>query len=136
MFDEKMDINRIVELRCKTTDYFGVGAIKKIADIAKDLHEKNIDRMFIITGKKSYKFSGAWDYVRAALEEEAIEYEVFDRVEANPTVDIIDEATQEAKQFEASATVGIGGGSPIDAAKSVAILTQYPENDARQLYKL
>jgi alcohol dehydrogenase class IV len=131
-----MDINRIVELRCKTTDYFGVGAIKKIADIAKDLHEKNIDRMFIITGKKSYKFSGAWDYVRAALEEEAIEYEVFDRVEANPTVDIIDEATQEAKQFEASAIVGIGGGSPIDAAKSVAILTQYPENDARQLYKL
>lgn len=136
MFDEEMDINRIVELRSKTIDYFGVGAIKKIADIATDLHEKNIDRMFIVTGKKSYKLSGAWDYVRAALEEKAIEYEVFDRVEANPTVDIIDEATQEAKQFEANAIVGIGGGSPIDAAKSVAILTQYPENDARQLYKL
>lgn len=136
MFDEAMDINRIVELRCKTIDYFGVGAIKKIADIAKDLHEKNIDRMFIVSGKKSYKLSGAWDYVRAALEEKAIEYDVFDRVEANPTVDIIDEATQEAKQFEANAIAGIGGGSPIDAAKSVAILTQYPENDARQLYKL
>jgi alcohol dehydrogenase class IV len=74
MFDEEMDINRTVELRCKTIDYFGVGAIKKIVDIAKDLHEKNIDRMFIVTGKKSYKFSGAWDYVRAAFEEKAIEY--------------------------------------------------------------
>lgn len=135
MFDEEMDINRIVELRCKTIDYLGVGAIKKMADIAKDLRGRNIDRMFVVTGKTSYKLSGAWDYVHAALEENVIEYEVFDRVEANPTVDIIDEAAQEAKQFKAKAIVGIGGGSPIDAAKSVAILTQYPENDARQLYK-
>jgi alcohol dehydrogenase class IV len=134
MFETNVDINRIVEIRCKTTAYLGVGAIKKMSEIAKDLRGKNIDRVLVVTGKKSYKFTGAWDYVRAALEENSIEHTVYDRIRANPTVDMIDEATQEAKQFEAKAVVSIGGGSPIDAAKSVAILAQYPENDARQLY--
>lgn len=134
MIDENIDINKIVELRCKTTDYLGVGAIKKISDIAKDLKGRNIGKTLIVTGKDSYKISGAWDYVRAALEENSIEYLVYDQIKPNPTVDVIDDVAQQSKEFGANAIVSIGGGSATDTAKSVAVLTQYPENDARQLY--
>ena len=40
-----------------------------------------------------------------------------------------------AKDFGAKAVLAIGGGSPIDAGKSVAILAKYPEKTASDLYE-
>lgn len=35
MWERKVNIYNVFELRCKTTCYFGVGAIEKIKDIAE-----------------------------------------------------------------------------------------------------
>ena len=46
----------------------------------------------------------------------------------------MDEAVALAREFGAQAVIGVGGGSPIDAAKSVAILLEYPEKTCKDLY--
>lgn len=136
LWESQIPINQVFELRCRTIDYFGVGAINKFYDIAKDLKEnRGITRVILVTGKSGYKKCGAWDVVKPALEEYGIEYVHYDKVGPNPTVDMVDEATELGKEFGAQAVIGVGGGSPIDTAKSVAILLEYTDKNARELYE-
>lgn len=65
-----------------------------------------------------------------------IAYALFNDVRPNPTVDTIDQAVSIGQQLGAGAVIGIGGGSPIDTAKSAAVLL-HPDNarsNARELY--
>ena len=64
-----------------------------------------------------------------------VEYINYDGVTPNPTTHSVDEATKIAKDFGAQAVLAIGGGSPIDAGKSVAILAKYPDKTASDLYE-
>lgn len=135
MWETKFDLNKVFELRYKNTTYFGVGAINKINDILGELKKRDITRVILVTGKSSYRKCGAWDVVQPALEEAGFQYTLYDRVGPNPTVDMIDEAAAMGKELGAQAVIGIGGGSPIDSAKSVAVLLEYPERNARNLYE-
>ncbi len=136
MWENKIDINQVVEIRAKTTTFFGVGAINKMSDVAANLSGRGITKVIVMTGKSSHVKTGAWDVTKKALEDNAIEYLLYSKVTPNPTVEQVDEATSEAKAFGAEAVIAIGGGSPIDAAKSVAILLAYPEKNATELYEL
>lgn len=134
MWEKDININEIKEIRTKTNIYFGVGAIEKISDILKDLKSKNISRIAVISGKNAYKITGAWDCVEKALKENHIEYTNYDQVTPNPTTHEVDAATKVAADFQAQAVIAIGGGSAIDAGKSVAILLKYTNKNATQLY--
>ncbi|MHB9945848.1 alcohol dehydrogenase [Clostridium botulinum] len=135
MWESKMAINEIREIRSKTTVYLGVGAIEKIYDIASNLKNMNIDKVLIVTGRGAYRKTGAWEYVEKALEKENITYILYNEVTPNPTVDQVDEAARMGSELGAKAVIGIGGGSPIDAAKSVAILLEYKDKTARDIYE-
>ena len=135
MWEKDIDINEIKEIRTRTSVFFGVGAIKKIYDIAKDLKEKGVDKIIVMSGRNAYKATGAWDYVQKALEENKIEYVNYDKVTPNPTNIAIDEAAKIARDFGAKAVIAIGGGSPTDAGKSVAILLDYPDKTANDIYE-
>jgi len=136
MWETKINPTKIFELRCKNTTYFGVGSIKKIEDILKALKHKGIDNVIFVTGKNSYKVSGAWDVIEPALNTLGFKYSLYDKVGPNPTVDMIDEAAKFGRETGAKAVIGIGGGSPIDTAKSVAVLLEYTDKNARELYEL
>lgn len=135
MWEKNIDINKVVEIRAKTMVYFGVGAINKIVDIAAALKAQGICKVIVVTGKGSHIKTGAWDIVKAALDDKAIASSLYSEITPNPTADQVDEATKQALDFGATAVVTIGGGSPIDAAKSVAILMEYPDKNARDLYE-
>ncbi len=135
MWENQIDIHKVMEIRSRTTVYLGVGAIQKAKDIAIALAAKKISKAVIITGKGSHIKTGAWDVVKKALEETGIEYILYSKITPNPTVDQVDEATKEALAFGAQAVIAIGGGSPIDAGKSVAVLLAYPDKTARDLYQ-
>ena len=135
MWEKNIDINEIKEIRTRTTVFFGVGAIKKIEDIAKDLKSKGIDKLIVMSGRNAYKATGAWDYVEKALKNNNIEYVNYDKVTPNPTNQAVDEAAKLALEFGAQAVIAIGGGSPTDAGKSVAILLKYPEKTANDIYE-
>ncbi len=79
-------------------------------------------KALIITGKNSAKVSGALADVEAVLAKSEIEYQVFDGIENNPSIDNISVATEFGRKFHPEFVIGIGGGSPLDAAKAVAIL--------------
>ena len=135
MWEKDVDINKIQEIRVKTNVFFGAGAITKIEDIASDLKKKGIDKVIVVSGRNAYKSTGAWDYVEKALNNNGIGYVNYAKVTPNPTTAAIDEATAQAKEFGAKAVIAIGGGSPIDTGKSVAILLEYPDKTAADLYE-
>ena len=122
MWEKDIDINQVREIRTRTLVYFGCGAIEKIEDIARDLKSKGIDKLIVMSGRNAYKATGAWDYVEKALKNNGIGYINYDKVTPNPTTQAIDEAAGMAREFGAKAVITIGGGSPTDAGKSVAIL--------------
>lgn len=135
MWEKNIDINQVAEIRTRTTVYFGVGAINKIQDIAKDLKSKGIDKVIVMSGRNAYKATGAWDVVEKALKDNGIGYVNYDKVTPNPTTHHVDEATAMAKEFGAKAIISIGGGSPTDAGKSVAILLENEGKTASDVYE-
>ncbi len=134
MWEKDININDVREIRTRTSVFFGVGAIKKIEDIAKILKDKGIDKVIVMSGRNAYKATGAWDYVEKALKGNGIEYVNYAEVTPNPTTHHVNEAAKLAKDFGAKAVIAIGGGSPTDAGKSVAILMEYPHETAENLY--
>lgn len=135
MWERDIDIHAVREIRTRTSVYFGCGAIQKIYDIAVDLKSKGIDKVIVMSGKNAYKATGAWDIVQRALSENSIAYVNYDGVTPNPTSIAVNEATKLAREFGAKAVISIGGGSPTDAGKSVAILLKYPDKDANDIYE-
>lgn len=79
-------------------------------------------RALIVTGKRSAKMNGAERDVRRALEERSIPAVIFDRVESNPSTSVCRSAAELAREVKADLVIGIGGGSPLDAAKVAAVL--------------
>lgn len=135
MWTKDIDIHEVREIRTRTNVYFGVGAIQKIHDIAKDIKSKGINKVVVMSGKHAYIATGAWDVVKAALEENGIEYVNFAQVTPNPNTHHVNDAFKMAKDFGAQAVIAIGGGSPTDAGKSVAILLENPDKTAEDIYE-
>lgn len=135
MWEKDMDINEVREIRTRTNVYFGCGAINKIEDIAKEFKTKGLDKVIVMSGRNAYKSTGAWAVVEKALKDNGIGYINYDKVTPNPTTDAIDEAAKMAIDFGAKAVITIGGGSPTDAGKSVAILMEYPDKTGADIYE-
>lgn len=84
--------------------------------------EKLGSRCLIVTGKSSARLCGALDDAVAALEAHNIYYEIFDGIMQNPYLSACVAASEQAKRMNAQFILGIGGGSPLDAAKAIAVL--------------
>ncbi len=96
----------------------GKGCVRQNAD----LFNKGWKKALIVTGKFSAKKNGAQDDVCHALSECGIQWEIFDDVEPNPSVVNVRNGAKAAIEVCADVIVGIGGGSPMDAAKAIAFL--------------
>jgi len=79
-------------------------------------------RIMIVTDRNVAERTPALAAVRRGLE--GREVRVFDRVEENPSVATVEAGAREALDFGASFVIGLGGGSPLDAAKGVALLAR------------
>lgn len=103
-------------------------------------HAKNLlgigKRALIMTGHSSAKVNGSLGDVETVLKDGGIAYKIFNEVEENPSVETVAKATQEAFDFKANFVIGIGGGSPIDAAKAVALLMANPSMKAENLHDI
>ncbi len=135
MWEKDINIHEVREIRTRTSVYFGCGAINKMSDIASDLKTKGVDKVIVMSGRNAYKATGAWAVVEKALIDNGIAYVNYDQVTPNPTSTAVNEAAKIAKDFGAKAVIAIGGGSPTDAGKSVAILLKYPDKNANDLYE-
>lgn len=89
----------------------------------------------IVTGKYSARANGALADVEAALDAYGKKHVQYDEIEENPSVETVMKATEFGKRNGVDYVIAIGGGSPMDAAKAIAIMLANPEENADYLYE-
>ncbi|MGB5824774.1 MAG: iron-containing alcohol dehydrogenase [Proteocatella sp.] len=92
-------------------------------------HLKNIKgkKAYIVIGSERLKKDGTLGKVEGYLKEAGIESKVFIGVENDPSVQTVKKGTAEMLEYNPDWIIGIGGGSPIDAAKAMWLFYEYPE---------
>jgi len=91
-------------------------------------------KAMIVTGRNSAKKTGALQDVVSALESCGTAWVLFDRVEENPSIETVMQAREMALENGVDFFIGIGGGSPMDAAKAISLLTANPGETEAVLY--
>ncbi len=92
-------------------------------------------KCLIVTGKHSAKVNGAYEDVMTVLKEQGIASVLFDRIEENPSIETVMEARALGVKEQVEFVIGIGGGSPLDASKAIAMMIANPDVDESVLYQ-
>lgn len=112
------------------TSYHGKGAITAIPT---EFHARNFKKAVVITDKELHKI-GVVAKVTTLLDEAEIAYEIYDGIVPNPTIENVKEGVTFVQEAKADVILAIGGGSPIDTAKTIGIIVTNPEfSDVRSL---
>lgn len=110
---------------CPTRIFFARGAVR---DNSREMALGQ--KALIVTGQGgSAKRNGALGDVCSALAEHGVAFCIYDRVESNPAVSDMREGAGLARKEQVDFIVGVGGGSPLDAAKAIAVLAVNDIND-------
>ena len=100
---------------------YGVGVSRQLSDTLADL---KVGKILIVSDKgigQCGLLDAIWDQLAAA----GLDYKTFDRVEANPKDYNVQQGAQVAADFKADCLVAVGGGSPIDCAKAIAVVATH-----------
>ena len=120
-------VNRMI---LNETSYIGAGAIENIVTEAKI---RGYKKALVVTDKDLIKFNVA-TRVTELLKNNNLEFEIFDEVKANPTINVVLKGIEKFKEAKADYIIAIGGGSSIDTAKAIGIIINNPEySDVRSL---
>ena len=105
------------EFTLPTKVYFGPGRIDDIGDILNSYGYKTI---FLVTGSKSLKKSGAFDRLVGSLTKHNITYILYEGVKPNPDISYVKEGLEKLKTLEkiggkhVDVLLACGGGSVMD----------------------
>lgn len=100
---------------------FGTGSLQRLPELVKELGSKHA---FLISDRGLEKI-GTVGHVSDILEDAGITVSSYLDVLPNPTVEIVDAATEAYKASGAACLVALGGGSPMDVAKAVGVLVRF-----------
>ena len=96
---------------------FGNGRISEVGSLVS----RYGCRCLIVSGPKEGALRDLYPIVGDLLEHLGLDWEHYDGVLPNPTVDLISTGAKLAKKFKADVILGIGGGSSLDTAKAIAV---------------
>ena len=119
-----MNVNEF-EFFVPTRVLFGAGKLSK-------LHEQNIPgtkALVVIASDPFTRTLGHLDRVVNELSLAGIDSVVFDKVEANPTKEIVEAGAAMARENGCDIIVALGGGSVMDSTKCIAMFTPQPSDD-------
>ena len=112
------------------TSYHGPGAI---SEIATEVKANGFKKALICAGPHISK-SEAGAKVRGIMDDNGFAYEMFTDIKANPTIENVQKGVEAFKASGADYIIALGGGSPIDTSKAIAIIANNPEfADVRSL---
>ncbi|WP_129665557.1 iron-containing alcohol dehydrogenase [Phytoactinopolyspora endophytica] len=103
-----------------TTIRFGEGAV---ADVADDLAELGVSRALVVTDR-GVRDAGLVDRTLSGVPTDRIAA-VFEDTPSNPTEDAAEAALALYRESGADGLIAIGGGSPIDLAKAIALMATH-----------
>lgn len=119
--------NRIV---LNPVSYHGRGAIESIA---AEVEGRGLKKAFVCSDPDLLKF-GVTQKVTSLLEEGGVPYEVYSEIKPNPTIENVKTGVKAFADSGADMIIAIGGGSSMDTAKAIGIITENPEfADVRSL---
>lgn len=117
---------------------FGNGSSRQVGAEAKGLGAKKV----LIVTDRGVKGAGVVAPIEEALRKENVDFSTFDNVEANPTIENVNDGSRMFRDVKAQVCIGIGGGSSIDTAKAIALvgmtglsINQLVEKDDQSLEK-
>lgn len=113
-------VNRFV---LNETSYHGPGAIREIAGEVKG---RGFKKCFVCSDPDLIKFN-VTKKVTDVLESAGIDYEIYSKIKANPTVENVQTGVAAFKASGADCIIAIGGGSSMDTAKAIGIIIENPE---------
>lgn len=105
------------------TSYHGHGAVN---ELVPEVKSRGFKKALIVTDADLVKFKVV-KKVTDILDKNKMSYEIFDKVKANPSVEIVQEGVKAFKKAKADYMIAIGGGSPQDTAKGIGIIINNPE---------
>ena len=105
------------------TSYHGFGAKDEVVTEAKN---RGFKKALIVTDADLVKF-GVVKKITDLLDANKMEYAVYDKVKANPSVEVVKNGVTAFKEAGADYMIAIGGGSPQDTAKGIGIIINNPE---------
>ncbi len=112
------------------TSYFGKGAIN---EIAAEVKNRGAKKVLLVTDESLVKFKVATK-IADILAAAKIDYEIYDRIKPNPTIENVKDGVEACKKAGADIIVAVGGGSAIDTSKAIGIIITNPEfADVRSL---
>ncbi|MEC5317611.1 lactaldehyde reductase [Brenneria populi subsp. brevivirga] len=100
----------------------GAGAI---GDMVRLIQGKKWGKALVVTDGQLVKM-GLLDSLFTALDEAEMPYALFDKVFPNPTEELVQQGFTAYQRADCRCLIAFGGGSPIDTAKAIKILTANP----------
>jgi alcohol dehydrogenase class IV len=104
---------------------FGEGALDAIDELEGR-------RALVVTDATLVQL-GLVDKVKVHLDRAGIEMRTFDAVEPDPSVQTVRQGVQVAQEYGPDWILGLGGGSPMDAAKAIWVLYERPDLQAAEI---
>ncbi len=105
------------------TSYHGAGAIQSIAAEAK---ARGFHKALVCSDPDLIKF-GVTKKVLDVLDAAGLDYEIYSNIKANPTIENVQSGVKALAESGADYMIAIGGGSSMDTAKAIGIITTNPE---------
>ena len=99
---------------------YGEGESDKLAELCQ---QHGFKKLFIVTGRTATKNSPYFQTALQRLQASGVQIKILADVEADPCVETIDQGAAALKEFQADAVLAFGGGSPMDAAKAMNMLS-------------
>lgn len=91
-------------------------------------------KALIVTGRNSSVRNGSLQELKQVLTELDTPYAVFNQIEENPSIETVMTARDFGLAEDADFVIGLGGGSPMDAAKAISLMMKHRDCDASYLY--
>jgi alcohol dehydrogenase class IV len=113
-----MNFDQIYTFQLGTLIHHGFHSVSKVGTEAKRL---GAGKALIVTDK-GVRGAGLVDSVIKSMETERIPFEVFDEVEVDPGTGTVEKGVRLFKEKGCNLVIGVGGGSPLCAAKAVALM--------------
>ncbi len=108
--------------------YYGNGALEQLKNIKGK-------KAILVLGGGSMKRFGFVDKAVNYLTEAGIETRLFENVEPDPSVETVMKGAAAMREYEPDWIIGMGGGSPIDAAKAMWVFYEYPDTTFDEIIK-
>jgi alcohol dehydrogenase class IV len=97
---------------------FGPGGLSQVGVEAKRLGSK----VLVVLGRSAMRKSGALDRLTHLLEDNNLEYIIYENIPSDPTVETVDTGASLACKEICNLVIALGGGSVLDAGKAISAM--------------